>query len=226
MKTQPYYSVRVSKIHGRGVFARRPIRKGIRVIEYTGPIISTKEADKVGNTVDENGHSHTMLFTVDDDRVIDGTRGGNAKYINHSCSPNCEAVQDGDQIFIESLRSIKQGEEITYDYHLVVDGKITDKVKKEYACFCGSPDCRGTQIDSKIIAKQVKKDKMKAAEKKAKEEKKRLKTENKKAKAEAKAKAKAEAKALAKSKGEGKTGKNKKSNKKDKKKKSKKKSKK
>lgn len=205
MKTQPYYSVRNSKIHGRGVFAKRPIRKGIRVIEYTGPIISTKEADKVGNTIDEHGHSHTMLFTVDDDRVIDGTRGGDAKYINHSCSPNCEAVQDGDQIFIESLRPIKKGEEITYEYHLVVEGKITDKVKKEYECFCGSPNCRHTQIDSKIIAKQARKDKLKAAKKKAKAEKKRLKAEAKKAKAEAKAKAKAEAKMGKKSKSKGKS---------------------
>lgn len=195
MKTQPYHSVRNSKIHGRGVFAKRPIRKGIRVIEYTGPIIPTEEADKMGNKVDEHGHSHTMLFTVDDDRVIDGTRGGDARYINHSCAPNCEAVQDGDQIFIESLRSIKQGEEITYDYHLVVEGKITDKIKKEYECFCGSPNCKHTQIDSKLIAKQARKDKLKAAKKKAKAEKKRLKAEMKKAKAEAKANAKTDTKA-------------------------------
>jgi len=185
MKTQPYYTVRNSKIHGRGVFAKRAIRKGVRVIEYTGPIISTKEADKLGNKVDAHGHSHTMLFTVDDNRVIDGTKGGDAKYINHGCTPNCEAIQDGDQIFIESLRSIRPGEEITYDYHLVVEGKITDKVKKEYECFCGSPQCRHTQIDSRIIAKQVRKDKLKAAKKLAKAEKRRL-------KAEAKAKAKAE----------------------------------
>jgi len=209
MKSQPLYSVRVSKIHGRGVFARRPIRKGVRVIEYTGPIISIKKADKIGNTVDEHGHSHTMLFTVDDDRVIDGTRGGDAKYINHGCTPNCEAVQDEDRIFIESLRAIKKGEEITYDYHLIVPGKITDKIKKEYECFCGSPKCRHTQIDPRLIAKQAKKDKLKAAKKKKKEEKKRLKAEIKKAKAEAKAtekaKAKAEAKANKKAKAEAKS---------------------
>jgi uncharacterized protein len=224
MKTQPYHTVRNSKIHGRGVFAKRPIRKGVRVIEYTGPIIPTIEADKLGNTIDEHGHSHTMLFTVDDDRVIDGTRGGDAKYINHSCSPNCEAIQDGDQIFIESLRSIKKGEEITYDYHLVVEGKITDKIKKEYECFCGSPDCKHTQIDSRLIAKQDKKDKLKAAKKKAKAEKKRLKAELKKNKAEAKAKAKAEHKGKAKA--EAKEMGKKKDGKKDKKKKGKNKSKK
>ena len=81
---QPYYSVKNSKIHGKGVFAKRPIRKGIRVIEYTGPVITYKEADKIGNTVDENGHGHTMFFTLDENHVIDGNRGGDAKWINHS----------------------------------------------------------------------------------------------------------------------------------------------
>ena len=122
MKTQPYYSVRNSKIHGRGVFAKRPIRKGIRIIEYTGPIVSTEEADVIG-VQNENGHSHTMLFEIDKDRVINGNDGGDARYLNHGCDPNCETVQDGDRIFIESLRSIKQGEELCYDYHLQVPGK-------------------------------------------------------------------------------------------------------
>ena len=185
MKTEPYYSVRNSKIHGRGVFAKRPIRKGTKIVEYTGKIVSREEADEIGaKTVD--GHTHTMLFTIDDDRVIDGNVGGDAKYINHSCDPNAEAVQYDDQIFIESLRPIKKGEEITYDYHLEVPGKITDKVKKEYECFCGSPKCRGTQIAKSILdklakkeakkkAKKEKKDAEKAAKAKKKEEKKRKK---------------------------------------------------
>jgi len=226
MKTQPYYAVRNSKIHGKGVFAKRPIRKGIRVIEYTGPIISMKQADKIGNTVDENGHSHTMLFTVDENHVIDGNRGGDAKWINHGCTPNCEAIQDGERIFIEAIRPIKTGEEITYDYHLVVEGKITDEVRKEFECFCGSPKCRHTQIDARILAKQARKDKLKAAKKKAKAEKKQLKAELKKTKAEAKAKAKAEAKVKAKAEAKANTSGKKKEDKKDKKKKKKDKSKK
>jgi len=194
MKTQPYYSVRNSKIHGRGVFAKKPIRKGIRIIEYTGPIVSTEEADVIG-VQNENGHSHTMLFEIDKDRVINGNEGGDARYLNHGCDPNCETVQDGDRIFIEALRSIKQGEELCYDYHLQVPGKISDKVKKEYACFCGSPKCRGTQIAPDLLDKQAKKDEKKA---KAKAEKKAKAEVDKKAKAEGKAdvkKAKAEDKA-------------------------------
>ncbi len=176
MKTQPYHVVRTSKIHGRGVFAARPIRKDIRVLEYTGPIISEKEADEVGISTDKDGHSHTMLFQVSKKRVINGNEGGDARYVNHGCDPNCETEQDGDQIFIKSLRAIKKGEELVYDYHLQVPGKITDKVRKEYACFCGSPDCRGTQIAASILAKQAKKDE----KKKKKEEEK---NQNKKTKA-------------------------------------------
>lgn len=176
MKTQPYHIVRTSKIHGRGVFASRPIRKEIRILEYTGPIISDKEADEVGITTDKDGHSHTMLFQVSKKRVINGNEGGDARYVNHGCDPNCETEQDGDQIFIKSLRAIKKGEELVYDYHLQVPGKITDKVKKEYACFCGSPKCRGTQIAATILAKQAKKDE----KKKKKQEEKNL---NKKKKA-------------------------------------------
>jgi hypothetical protein len=194
MKTLPYYSVRNSKIHGRGVFAKRPIRKGIRIIEYTGPIVSTEEADVIG-VQNENGHSHTMLFEIDKDRVINGNAGGDARYLNHGCDPNCETVQDGDRIFIEALRGIKQGEELCYDYHLQVPGKITDKVRKEYACFCGSPKCRGTQIAPDLLAKQAKKDEKKAEKKAKAEAKAKEKTENKaKAKSEAKRKEKTKTK--------------------------------
>jgi hypothetical protein len=183
MKTQPYHIVRNSKIHGRGVFARRPIRKGTRIIEYTGPIITAKQAEKVGSEI-VDGHGHTMLFQLDDKRVINGNEGGDARYINHGCDPNCEAEQDGDHIFITAIKSIKQGEELVYDYHLQVEGKITDKVRKEYACFCGSPKCRGSQIAANILEKQAKKD-----------EKKRLKKEKKQLKAKAKAEAKLKDKA-------------------------------
>ncbi len=195
MKTQPYYAVRTSRIHGRGVFANKAIRKGTKVIEYTGPIVSREEADEIGAQT-ENGHSHTMLFQIDKERVINGNEGGDARYINHSCDPNCEAVQYGDKIFIESVKSIAKGTELVYDYHLQVPGKITDKVKKEYACFCGSPKCRGTQIAPEILEKQAKKDE----KKRHKEELKKLKSlkkEQKKLKGKAKAdkkKSKADAK--------------------------------
>ena len=178
MKTQPYHTVRMSKIHGRGVFARRPIRKGTRVIEYTGPIVSAKEADKIGSEI-VDGHGHTMLFQLDHKRVINGNEGGDARYVNHGCDPNCETEQDGDHIYIVALRSIKKGEELMYDYHLQVEGKITDKERKAFACFCGSPKCRGSQIAADLLEKQARKDEKK---RKKQEEKKKKKAEKQKLK--------------------------------------------
>lgn len=193
MIAKPYYIVRNSKIHGRGVFASRPIRKGVKILEYTGPIVTEKEADKIG-TESSNGHSHTMLFQIGKNRVINGNEGGDARYINHSCDPNCETVQHGDQIFIEALRAIKQGEELGYDYHLQVSGRITEKERKEFACFCGSPKCRGTQIDEALVKAQDEKDAKKL--KKKEEKRKKQLAKNKKAKEkEAQKKKKAEAKA-------------------------------
>ena len=176
MKAQPYHIVRNSKIHGRGVFAKRDIRKGTRIIEYTGPIVSEKEAEKIGSEV-VDGHGHTMLFQLDNKRVINGNEGGDARYINHGCDPNCETEQDGDHIFILAIKNIKQGEELVYDYHLQVEGKITDKVRQEYVCLCGSPKCRGSQIAADLLEKQARKDEKK---KKKKEEKKKKKLEKKK----------------------------------------------
>jgi hypothetical protein len=188
MIRQPYHIVRNSKIHGRGVFAKRQIRKGVKIIEYTGPIVNEKEADKIG-ILNEDGHSHTMLFEIGKNKVINGNQGGDARYVNHGCDPNCETVQDGDQVFIEAIRTIKQGEELAYDYHLQIEGKVTDEVKKEFACFCGSPKCRGTQIDATIIAKQAKKEALKKKAKEGKEAKKAAKQKKKKeAKAAKKAK--------------------------------------
>ena len=176
MKAEPYHFVRNSKIHGRGVFAKRPIRKGTRVIEYTGPIVSEKEAERIGSEV-VDGHGHTMLFQLDNKRVINGNKGGDARYINHGCDPNCETEQDGDHIYILAIKNIKKGEELVYDYHLQVEGKITDKVKQEYVCLCGSPKCRGSQIAADLLEKQAKKDEKK---KKKQEEKKKRKLEKKK----------------------------------------------
>jgi SET domain-containing protein len=141
------YVVQESPIHGRGVFAVKQIRKGTAVIEYKGQHISQDEANE-RYAEDDNGHHHTVLFTIDDDTVIDARRKGNAaKYINHSCDPNCEAVQYGDRIFIEALRNIAKGEELAYDYHLQVDKPHTKKKLQQYVCHCGSENCRGTQVD-------------------------------------------------------------------------------
>lgn len=154
MKTTPWHQVRNSIIHGKGVFANRDIPKGTQVIEYTGKIISRKKADSI-EAESENGHTHTMLFSIDDKRVIDGRKGGDARFINHSCDPNCEAVQYDDKIYIEAKRNIKEGDELTYDYHLDVPGKIDKDTLREYVCLCGNENCRGVQISKKNLKKAL-----------------------------------------------------------------------
>jgi SET domain-containing protein len=143
------FIARRSGIHGRGVFATAKIRKGERVIEYVGERITHKEADK--RYADLHEYSpHTFLFLVNDRIVIDATYGGNtARWINHSCQPNCEIEQEGERIFIDAVRDIRPGEELTYDYNLVLEERHTPAAKKAHPCFCGSRRCRGTLLGSK-----------------------------------------------------------------------------
>ena len=143
---EPLYVVRKSRIHGRGVFAARRIRKGTRIVEYTGERIGNKEADRRYDDDNMKRH-HTFLFTLDSETVIDGaieTGGGHASYINHSCAPNCEAVITGKQIFIHALRTIEPGDELAYDYQYERTGKNDAELEKFYVCGCGAPNCRGS----------------------------------------------------------------------------------
>jgi hypothetical protein len=143
------FAVRRSPIHGNGVFALRLIRKGTRIIEYIGERISHEEADARYSELHANS-PHTMLFTVNDDIVIDATRRGNsARWINHSCTPNCEIEDQDDRIFIEARRDIRPGEELTYDYNLQLGEPHTKAAKRAHACFCGARRCRGTMLGEK-----------------------------------------------------------------------------
>lgn len=143
------YSVRRSAIHGRGVFALVDVPKGTRLMEYLGERISHKEADRRYAKLHENS-AHTMLFAVNDEVVIDATKkGSSARFINHSCSPNCEAIEEDGRIFLETIRAVKAGQELTYDYNLILDEPHTPKVKKLHECYCGTKKCRGTVLGKK-----------------------------------------------------------------------------
>lgn len=140
----PYFELRRSPIQGIGAFALRPIRKGTRIIEYCGQRISWRTADR--RYEDERmGRHHTFLFTVDDRIVIDGAvQGNDARFINHSCDGNCEAVTDRKRIFIEARRHIRAGEELLYDYQYERTADHTEEDERFYACRCGAATCRGT----------------------------------------------------------------------------------
>lgn len=143
-------AVRASAMHGRGVFARVPIAEGTRVVEYRGERISTAEAE-ARYPDDFTAAHHTFLFAIDDDWMIDAAfRGNRARWINHSCDPNCEAVIDDDgRIWIEAIRDILPGEELAYDYNFILPVRHTPAMKKRFPCTCGAPTCRGTILGKK-----------------------------------------------------------------------------
>lgn len=143
--------IRNSKVHGRGVYAARALKAGERIIEYKGERIGWKEADRRPPSDPDDPH-HTFFFALSDGKtVIDAARGGNAaRWINHSCEPNCETEETDDgRVFIQAVRDIRRGEELNYDYGLVIDGRITPQLKRDYACRCGARACRGTMLDVK-----------------------------------------------------------------------------
>jgi SET domain-containing protein len=138
--------VRRSGVHGKGVYALRPIRASEVIIEYTGEVISWREALR-RHPHDPKDPHHTFYFHVDEKRVIDAKFGGNAsRWINHACEPNCEADEVDGRVFIKALRDLQPGEELFYDYGLVIDERYTPALKREYACRCGSARCRGTML--------------------------------------------------------------------------------
>lgn len=152
-KERPAIIVRRSGIHGRGVYAARDIKRGERVVEYKGERISWKEALR-RHPHDPEQPNHTFYFTIDEKRVIDGGSKGNAaRWINHSCEPNCESEmveKKGEtRVYIQAVRDIKAGEELSYDYGLEIDAPYTKKLKNEFACWCGAPRCRGTMLAPK-----------------------------------------------------------------------------
>jgi hypothetical protein len=138
--------VRRSRVQGRGVFAAAPIRKGTRILEYTGARISAAEADADANDDDPTTRHHTFLFFVSDDVVIDGSRDGNeARFINHSCDPNCEIEISRNRVYIHALRRIAADEELSYDYWYITDETYSmEDLRRIYPCRCGADACRGT----------------------------------------------------------------------------------
>lgn len=141
--------VRNSKVHGNGVFAMRKIPEGTFIIEYQGERISEREANR-RKQADTGNPYHTFFFSLESGKMIDGASDGNdARWINHSCDPNCEAREEKGRILIYAVRDIKRGEELNYDYGLILDERHTPTLKRAYACLCGSSNCRHTLLAPK-----------------------------------------------------------------------------
>jgi SET domain-containing protein len=141
--------VRRSGVHGKGVFAVQDIAEGETLIEYVGEHISWDVA-QARHPHDPKDPNHTFYFSLTDGSVIDALFGGNSsRWINHSCDGNCEADEEVGRVFIKALRNIHAGEELNYDYGLIIDERYTPKLKAQYPCWCGSANCRGTLLAPK-----------------------------------------------------------------------------
>ncbi|NEX63784.1 SET domain-containing protein [Noviherbaspirillum galbum] len=141
--------VQDSPVHGKGVFAARDIAEGSRIVEYKGEIISSREAERRENLKPADCF-HTFFFSLEDGKIIDGGRLGNsARWINHSCEPNCEAREEDGRVYIYALRDLREGEELNYDYGLILEQRHTPAIKKAYECRCGAKTCRHTLLAPK-----------------------------------------------------------------------------
>jgi hypothetical protein len=160
LTTSEFIEVRRSNVHGLGVFAAKRIPKGTRIIEYVGERVSHDEADRRYEEKDAND-SHTFLFIVDSKTVIDaGADGNDARFFNHSCDPNCESTVEKRRVYIEAIRDIEPGAELTYDYQIQREDDDPDNIDDVFACRCGFPQCRGTMLwptERKPKRKKVKK---------------------------------------------------------------------
>jgi SET domain-containing protein len=149
----PLFEIRDSPIHGIGAFATRRIPAGTRLIEYAGERLTPAAADARYPDDAATPH-HTFLFAIEDDDgteiVVDAAVGGNdARWINHSCDPNCDAVVEHGRIWIDTIRDVAAGEELAYDYAFILEERHTPAAKRRYPCACGAARCRGTILGKK-----------------------------------------------------------------------------
>jgi uncharacterized protein len=144
-----WMELRQSEIHGLGAFALTDIPKRTQIIEYTGEKIGNAEADRRYDDAAMKRH-HTFLFILNSRTCVDAAFDGNeARFLNHSCDPNCEAVITRGHIWLEAIRAIPAGTELVYDYQYEDDPDYTEQDLRFYACKCGAPSCRGTIVKTR-----------------------------------------------------------------------------
>jgi len=152
-----YIEIKKSKVDNRkGAFAKKDIPKGTRVIEYVGDKVTKKESDKRSDITfakakKDPNHGDFYIYEINKKYNIDGDVPWNtARFINHSCNPNCESDIIKSRVFIISIKDIKKGEELNYDYGIDL------AVYEDYPCKCGSKNCIG-YITSKYNWPELKK---------------------------------------------------------------------
>jgi uncharacterized protein len=145
----PPFVIGPSPMQGLGAFATHRIPAGTRLVEYAGERLTPAAAEARYPETPGERH-HTFLFAIDDAVVIDAAVNGNdARWINHSCDPNCDAVIEDGRIWIETVRDVLPGEELAYDYAFTLPERHTPAAKRRYPCHCGSTRCRRTMLACK-----------------------------------------------------------------------------
>jgi SET domain-containing protein len=136
-----WLEVRKSRIHGRGIFARRNIPAGTRLVEYVGLPVSKKKSAELAMK------QNRYVFTRDGVMDLDGKVSWNpARLINHSCEPNCEAnLDDGDRIWMFSIKPIARGEELTFNYGYSLEDFM------RFPCRCGAASCTGYMVAEEFL---------------------------------------------------------------------------
>lgn len=137
-----FCEIRRSVIHGQGVFARRNIPKGTKILEYRGELIDKEESNRRGLELFEEskktGGAAVYIFDLNETHDLDGNKPWNpARLVNHSCAPNCEMVNEDDRLFLYSLREMRKGEELTFDYGYDIEHFL------DHPCRCGASECVG-----------------------------------------------------------------------------------
>lgn len=139
------FAARRSSVHGKGLFALVPLREGERLIEYKGAVKSWRTA--IRDWTKSGSPGHTFFFGLECGRVIDGGSGGNsARWLNHACDANCQAVEEQGRVFIYAVRDVAQGEELFISYNLDLDDDADEDARTDYVCRCGGGGCRGTML--------------------------------------------------------------------------------
>lgn len=153
--TSEWIEVRQSKVHGTGIFASKDIPEGTKIIEYIGRQMTKSQADKIADrdfesNQKDNDAGAVYLFEVTKKIDIDGNVDYNtARFINHSCDPNCESEIINNHIFIIAFKDIKKGDELNYDYGYDIDDY------EDHPCECGAKNCFG-YIISEDMRKKLK----------------------------------------------------------------------
>jgi uncharacterized protein len=146
-----WMELRGSQIDGLGAFARKDIPKGTRVIEYAGQRISNALLERRYGDESSDKH-HTFIFILSSRTCIDAAYNGNeARFVNHSCDPNCETTMHGRRIWIETIKDVPAGTELAYDYMYDDEPGYTEADLRFHGCRCGAPNCRRTIVNTERL---------------------------------------------------------------------------